>query len=88
MTAKLDAQIEAMMAPFRAARGLLATIPGIGPLAAAVVIFEAGADIREYLPAHPASWAGMCPGNHESAGKHRIVQTRSSRPHSHLEAAA
>ena len=43
MIAKLDAQVEAMMAPFRAARDLLTTIPGIGPLAAAAVISEARA---------------------------------------------
>ena len=73
MIAKLDAQIEAMMAPFRAERDLLTTIPGIGPVAAAAVISEIGADVREYFPdaAHLASWAGVCPGNHESAGKRR-----------------
>ena len=83
MIAKLDAQIEAMMAPFRAARDLLTTIPGIGPLAAAAVISEAGAGIREYFPdaAHLASWAGMCPGNHESAGKHRPVKRRKGNQH-------
>jgi transposase len=69
MIAKLDEQIEAMMEPFRAQRELLKTIPGIGPLAAAAVISEIGADVREYFPdaAHLASWAGLCPGNHESA---------------------
>jgi transposase len=68
---------------FRAARDLLTTIPGIGPLAAAAVIYEAGADIREYFPdaAHLASWAGMCPGNHESAGKHRPVKRRKGNQH-------
>ena len=83
MIAKLDAQIEAMMAPFRAARNLLTTIPGIGPLAAAAVISEAGADIREFFPdaAHLASWAGMCPGNHESAGKHRPGKRRKGNQH-------
>ena len=83
MIAKLDAQIEAMMAPFRAARDLLTTIPGIGPLAAAAVISEAGADIREFFPdpAHLASWAGMCPGNHESAGKHRPGKRRKGNQH-------
>src|SRR6516225_3270893 len=72
MITRLDAQIEAMMTPFRAARDLLTTIPGIGQLAAAAVISETGADIREFFPdaAHLASWAGICPGNHESAGKH------------------
>ena len=83
MIAKLDAQVEAMMAPFRAARDLLTTIPGIGPLAAAAVISEAGADIREYFPdaAHLASWAGMCPGNHESAGRHRPGKRRKGNQH-------
>jgi transposase len=83
MIAKLDAQIEAMMAPFRAARDLLTTIPGIGPLAAAAVISETGADIREFFPdaAHLASWAGMCPGNHESAGKRRPGKRRKGNQH-------
>ena len=55
MIATLDAQIEAMMAPFRAQRDLLTTIPGIGPLAAAAVISEIGADVREYFPT-PRTW--------------------------------
>jgi transposase len=83
MIAALDAQIEAMMAPFRAQRDLLTTIPGIGPLAAAAVISEIGADVREYFPdaAHLASWAGLCPGNHESAGKRRSGQRRHGNQH-------
>jgi transposase len=69
--AKLDAQIEAMMAPFRPRQDLLATIPGIGPLTAAAIISEIGASPAEFFPdaAHLASWAGICPGNHESAGR-------------------
>jgi transposase len=83
MIAKLDAQIEAMMASFRAARELLTTIPGIGPLAAAAVISEAGADIAAFFPdaAHLASWAGLCPGNHESAGRHRPGRRRKGSQH-------
>jgi transposase len=83
MIEKLDAQIEAMMEPFCARRGLLMTIPGIGPLAAAAVISEIGADVREYFPdaAHLASWAGLCPGNHESAGKRRSGQRRPGNQH-------
>jgi transposase len=71
MIAQLDARIEAMMQPFHAARDLLVTIPGIGPLSAAAVISEIGPAPRDYFPAagHLASWAGLCPGNHESAGK-------------------
>ena len=71
------------MQPFRTARDLLATIPGIGQLAAAAVISEIGADVRAYFPnaAHLASWAGICPGNHESAGKHRPGKRRHGNQH-------
>jgi transposase len=83
MTTALDAQIEAMMTPFRAARDLTATVPGIGPLAAAAVISEIGADVRGFFPdaAHLASWAGLCPGNHESAGKRRSGKPRHGNQH-------
>ena len=83
MIKKLDAQIEAMMQPFRPARDLLITIPGIGPLSAAAIISETGADIAQYFPdaAHLASWAGLCPGNHESAGKHRVGRRRPGNKH-------
>src|SRR6266705_7091714 len=83
MIAALDAQIEVMMQPFRAARELLTTAPGIGPLAAAAVISEIGADVREYFPdaAHLASWTGLCPGNHESAGKRRSGRRRHGNVH-------
>jgi transposase len=76
--AALDAQVEKMMRPFRAARDLLVTIPGPGPLSAAAVISEAGAGVRAYFPgaAHLASWAGLCPGNHESAGKRHFGKRR------------
>jgi transposase len=83
MIARLDAQAEAMMTPFRAARDLLTTAPGIGPLSAAAVICEIGADVREYFPdaAHLASWTGLCPGNHESAGKRRSGRRRKGSEH-------
>jgi len=55
MIAKLDAQVEAMMAPFRADRDLLTTIPGVGPLAAAAVLAEIGASVAEYFPT-PRTW--------------------------------
>lgn len=76
--AELEARIEAMMQPFRAARELLMTIPGIAQVAAAAVISEIGPDPRQYFPtaAHLASWAGLCPGNHESAGKRRHGKRR------------
>jgi len=78
MTAALDAQVEMMMRPYRGEQDLLATIPGIGQLAAAAIISEIGADVRAFFPdaAHLASWAGICPGNHESAGKQHTGQRR------------
>jgi transposase len=83
MVAKLDAQIEAMMRPFRAQRDLLTTIPGIGELAAASVLAEIGVDVARFFPtaAHLASWAGLCPGNHESAGKRRHGKRRKGNQH-------
>ncbi|MGH3401309.1 MAG: transposase [Streptosporangiaceae bacterium] len=83
MTAKLDAQTEVIMVPFRAQRDLLTTIPGIGPLSGAAVISEIGVDVRGFFPdaAHLASWAGICPGNHESAGKRHSGQRRHGNQH-------
>jgi transposase len=64
MLARLDVQIEAMMTPFQAARDLLITAPGIGPLSAAAVISEIGADVTGFFPddAHLASWTGFTIG--------------------------
>ncbi|MDQ2875180.1 MAG: IS110 family transposase [Actinomycetota bacterium] len=83
MVTQLDAQIEVMMLPFRAERDLLTTIPGIGELAAAAVISEIGTDVTGYFPdaAHLASWAGLCPGNHESAGKRHSGKRRHGSQH-------
>jgi transposase len=83
MISRLDAQIEAMMRPFHAARDLLTTVPGIAPLSAAAVISEIGTDVTGYFPgdAHLASWTGLCPGNHESAGKRRGGKRRKGNPH-------
>jgi len=83
MLARLDAQIEAMMAPFQRWRDLLTTIPGIGPLSAAAVISEIGVTVAEFFPddAHLASWTGLCPGNHESAGRRRSGKRRKGNEH-------
>jgi transposase len=83
MITRLDAQIESMMVPFRAARDLLTTVPGIGPLAAAGVISEIGAGPAAFFATAPhlASWTGLCPGNHESAGKRHSGRRRPGNPH-------
>lgn len=71
------------MQPFRDARDLLITIPGIAALSAAAVISEIGTDVRGFFPdaAHLASWAGLCPGNHESAGKRHSGKRRKGNQH-------
>jgi transposase len=67
---RLDAQVEVEVAPFSTSVDLLCTIPGLGPRTAWVFLAEAGADMSRFpTAAHLASWAGLCPGNHESAGK-------------------
>ncbi|HEY9413185.1 MAG TPA: IS110 family transposase [Pseudonocardia sp.] len=62
-----------MMIPFAPRRDLLLTIPGIGLIAAAAILSEIGTSPAEFFArdAHLASWAGLCPGNHESAGKRK-----------------
>jgi transposase len=68
--AQLDARIEEMIAPFAAAAARLDEIPGIGPVAAAVIIAEIGTDMTRFpTPGHLASWAKFAPGVKESAGK-------------------
>lgn len=83
MIGRLDAQVEEMMQPFRAQRDLLSTIPGVGSLAAASVISEIGIEIAAYFPtdAQLASWSGLCPGNHESAGRRHRGKRRKGNQH-------
>ena len=74
---RLSAAIEEQIAPFAAAIELLCTIPGVQRRAAEVIIAETGGDMTAFATAgHLASWAGVCPGNDESAGKRRSGRTR------------
>ena len=67
---RLSAEIEQQIAPFAAQRDLLMTIPGVRQRAAEVLIAEIGVDMTAFpTPKHLASWAGVCPGNDQSAGK-------------------
>ena len=83
MIARLDAQVEQMMVPFTRPRDLLVTIPGIGAISAAAVLAEIGVNPAEFFAsdAHLASWTGLCPGNHESAGKRRHGRPRKGNQH-------
>ncbi len=73
----LTAQIEVVMEPFRAFHDLICSIPGISTLVADVVTAETGANMDQFpTPQRLASWAGVCPGHHESAGRVRSSKTR------------
>jgi transposase len=73
----LETQIEARLAPFAAEVARLDTIPGVGPTTAQIVIAELGVDMQQFpSDRHAASWAGLCPGNNRSAGKHKSTKTR------------
>jgi transposase len=68
--AKLDAKIQDQVGDYQEAVGLCTTIPGIEEVAAANLLAEIGVNMAQFPSAqHLASWAGICPGNHESAGK-------------------
>jgi transposase len=74
---RLSDAIEEQIAPFAAQRDLLMTIPGVRQRAAEVLIAEIGVDMTAFpTPKHLASWAGVCPGNDQSAGKRRSGKTR------------
>jgi transposase len=68
--AALDAQIEELLAPFAPEAARLDEIPGIGPVAAAIIIAEIGVDMTRFPTAgHLCSWAKFAPGVKTSAGK-------------------
>jgi transposase len=67
---RLSERVEAVLAPFAEAAERLTTIPGVSVRVAEVVLAEVGTDMGQFpSAAHLASWAGLCPGNHQSAGK-------------------
>jgi transposase len=73
----LNRRLEEVLAPVAEAVARLDTIPGINRRTAEVLIAELGLDMSVFpTAAHVASWAGLCPGNHESAGKHKSGKTR------------
>ncbi|WP_137811262.1 IS110 family transposase, partial [Gordonia sp. GAMMA] len=84
-TTRIDAlteRIEKVMAPFQAKRDLICTIPGISTTTADVIIAETGGQMAQFpTPGHLASWAGVCPGQHQSAGRVKNVKTRPGNRH-------
>ena len=72
----LNERIDLALAPHQHVVELLCTIPGVQAHAAQVLIAECGLDMGRFpTVGHFASWAGACPGHHESAGRRRSGQT-------------
>jgi transposase len=75
--AELSGEIEQALTPFSEQVALLDTIPGVNRRVAETIIAEIGVDMDQFPTHHHlASWAGMCPGSDESAGKRRPGKTR------------
>lgn len=75
--AQLSEEIEQALTPFSEQVALLDTIPGVNRRVAETIIAEIGVDMEQFPTHHHlASWAGMCTGNDESAGKRRPGKTR------------
>ena len=76
LVADCDARIEHMMRPFAPHLDRLQTIAGVGHRSAEVMVSEIGVDMSRFATsAHLASWARICPGTHQSAGKRRSAGT-------------
>jgi transposase len=74
--ATLSTRIEQVMAPFRDHMIRLQGVPGISQRVAEVILAETGGDMSRFpTPGHLASWAGVCPGNHESGGRRKSGKT-------------
>ncbi len=74
---QLSDEIDRVIAPFEDQIALLVTIPGVERRTAQELIAEMGVDMSRFgTAAQLASWAGMCPGHHQSAGKHRGGRAR------------
>jgi len=79
---QLTDRIEVVIEPFQGFRDLIATIPGVGPVNADVIVAETGADMTRFPTAgHLASWAGTAPGKNESAGRTKSSKTRPGNPY-------
>jgi transposase len=75
--ATCDRHIATLTAADGDALARLDTIPGVARRTAETVLAELGCDMSRFPTAgHAASWAGLCPGNHESAGKRLSGRTR------------
>jgi transposase len=78
---RLDTEVAKRLAPFEGQLGQLDTIPGVNQRTAETIVAVIGTDMTRFPNAdHLVSWAGMCPGSNESAGKRRYSRTRKGNP--------
>jgi transposase len=78
---QVSAEIAERVRPFEEAIAQVDTVTGIGRRTAEVLVAEVGTDLARFrTPGHLASWAGLCPGNNESAGKRHGGKTRKGSP--------
>lgn len=74
---QLDQEISKRMRPQNEVLERLDTVPGVDRRSAEDIVAEIGVDMRQFPTAdHLASWAGLCPGNNESAGKRKSGRRR------------
>ena len=79
--ARMEAETEGSRTPFRTLIELLTTIPGVSAVAAPAILSEIGADMSRFPTAgHLVAWAGLCPGQNESAGKRKASRLRKGAP--------
>jgi transposase len=79
---RLTAEIDRRLVPFEATLGGLDTIPGVNRIGAATILAETGGDMSRFLTeGHLCSWAAICPGHDESAGKRRNGKMRKGNPY-------
>lgn len=80
--AQLDERIDQKLVPYAKEHALLTQIPGVDRVGAAVLIAELGIDMSVFPSVrHAAAWAGVCPGNNESAGKRKAQPGRKGNIH-------
>jgi len=78
----LTLEIEERLVPFERQVQLLKTIDGVAERTAQVILAELGPDMSRFATdRHAASWAAICPGNDESAGKRRSGRIRKANNH-------
>jgi transposase len=82
LISEIEEKIDEILVNYKEEMDLLLTIPGIKKDSAAIIIAEIGVDMKQFPTSqHLASWAGVAPGNYESAGKRKSTRTSRGNPH-------